>query len=193
MKEIAQISAKTIHLRINSPGGDVFDARAIKTALEQHPAKVISHIDGLAASAASFVMLAGDEIEMARGSMVMIHKAWAIAIGNADDMLTMADLLDKVDGQIAADYVRATGQKREQIDQWMAEETWFTEDEALEHGFIDRIYEGDAVESRFDLSAFKNAPKTLTERRKAPSDDEIAAQMKAAADARLALYERTAP
>src|SRR3990167_3986612 len=74
-KELSALRAGTIHLRINSPGGDVFAARAIQTALFQHPAKIITHIDGLAASAATFVALAGNEIEMARGAALMIHRA----------------------------------------------------------------------------------------------------------------------
>ena len=90
------ISAKTIHLRINSPGGSVFDAEAMRTAIVDHPAHVIAHIDGLAASAATTIALAADEVEMSSGSMFMIHNAWSCAIGNARDMRAEAHLLDKV-------------------------------------------------------------------------------------------------
>lgn len=192
VKELNNITADTIHLRINSPGGDVFDARAIKTALEQHKATVKVHVDGLAASAASFIMLAGDDIEIAQGGFVMIHKAWGIAFGNDDDMYATGDLLKKVDGQIVGDYERKTGKARDEIEQWMKDETWFTADEALEAGFVDSIFDASAAENKFDLSAFTRAPKALTERKPPePSEQERAKSMRAAAEARLALYERT--
>jgi len=161
VKEIAELKVDTIHLRINSPGGDVFDARAMKTALDQHPANVIAHIDGYAASAASVVALAGDEIEIAEGGFFMIHKAWGLAIGNSEDMIDMAKMLEKVDGSLVTDYQKKSGQKQDQIEEWMRAETWFTAAEALEAGFVDRIYKGEKVENRFDLSAFDNAPEAL--------------------------------
>lgn len=161
VKEIAGITAKTIHLRINSPGGAVFDARAIHTALSQHPARVISHIDGLAASSASFIALAGDEIEISEGAFYMIHKAWGLAIGNSDDMLDFAALLEKADGTLVRDYQRKSGQSDEQIQEWMKAETWFTADEAIEAGFVDRIYKGKEAENKYDLSMFDNTPEKL--------------------------------
>lgn len=181
------VTASTLHLRINSPGGDVFDARAMLTALQQHKAKKIVHIDGLAASAASIIMLAGDEIEIARGGFVMIHKAWAFAIGNADDMTAMADMLAKVDHQIAGDYERRTGKGRDELITMMAAETWMTEDEALAAKFVDRIYEPDAEpENRFDLSAFQRAPAALLAPKK-PTPN--ASAMRDLYERRLALYE----
>jgi ATP-dependent Clp protease, protease subunit len=161
VKEIQGIKAKTIHLRINSPGGDVFDARAMQTALSQHPANVVAHIDGLAASAASFLPMAADQIEMAEGAFLMIHNAWGFSIGNKDDMLAAAEMLEKVDSSIIKDYANRTGKKPEDIRAWMDAETWFTADEALESGFIDSIYEPPKAEDRvtWDLSAYDNAPK----------------------------------
>lgn len=170
VKELADLDVKIIHLRINSPGGNFFDARAMETALEQHPAKVISHIDGLAASAASVLALAGDEIEIAEGGFFMIHKAMGLAIGNSDDMMEMAEMLEKVDGSLVADYQKRSGQEKAQIEEWMKAETWFTAQEALADGFVDRIYEGEKVENRFDLSVFENAPETLKSEK--ASDDE---------------------
>ncbi len=161
VKELAAIDSETIHLRINSPGGDVFEARAIKTALDQHKAKIITHIDGYAASAASIVALAGDEIEIAEGGFFMIHKAWGLAFGNSDDMLEVAALFEKIDGTLVTDYQKKSGQEKAQIEEWMAAETWFTAAEALEAGFIDSIYEGEKIENKFDLSAFVNTPETL--------------------------------
>src|SRR5687767_4269453 len=86
VKQLAGLDVKTIHVRINSPGGYVFEARALYNALRRHPAEVISHVDGLAASAASFVALAGDQVLMGEGSFLMIHNAWGIAIGEAEVM-----------------------------------------------------------------------------------------------------------
>jgi len=158
VQQINDITAPVINLRINSPGGDVFDGRAIQTALKQHKSKVIAHIDGLAASAATYVALAADEVRMSDGALFMIHKAWTLQIGNADEMRDQADLLDKVDDAIVKDYQRKTGIDQDQITDWMSAETWFTADEAKEHGFIDKIYEGEEVEG-FDLSAYQNAPR----------------------------------
>ncbi len=140
VQALAGIKAKTIHLRINSPGGSVMEAEAIQTALQQHPARIIAHIDGWAASAATFVALAADEIEIADGGFFMIHRAWGVAIGNVDDMTDLAGILGKMDANISADYQRKTGVSAEQIAEWMAAETWFSAAEALEHGFVDRIY-----------------------------------------------------
>src|SRR5699024_9441941 len=84
-REVAALDVDTIHLRINSPGGDVFDARAMQTALRGHRAHVIAHIDGLAASAASGIAMAADEIEIAEGGFLMIHNAWTLAMGNQAD------------------------------------------------------------------------------------------------------------
>jgi ATP-dependent Clp protease protease subunit len=139
VRALADISAPTIHLRINSPGGSVFGARAMEQAIREHSSKIIAHVDGYAASAASFLMLPADEIEISPGGMVMIHKAWALAYGNADDMIDMAALLEKIDGTLVASYMNRTGQDAAQIAEWMAAETWFTAEEAVENGFADRI------------------------------------------------------
>ena len=148
----------TIHLRINSPGGSVFAARAMEQALRDHKGKVIVHIDGLAASAATFIAMAGDEVIMAKGAMFMIHKAWTGMWGNANDLRKEAELLDKIDGTLADTYADKTGKGLEQISAWMAEETWFTADEALEHGFATSIAETEAKASVWNLSAYDKAP-----------------------------------
>ncbi len=165
----------TIHLRINSPGGDVFDGRAIQTALAQHPAKVVAHIDGLAASAATYVALGADEVEISAGAFFMVHKGWTIQIGNADEMRDTASLLDKVDASIKADYARKTGATDDQIEAWMSEETWFSAEEAQTHGFVDRIADpsgtNDSASNTFNLAAYANAPKALTEPKPQNSPD----------------------
>lgn len=160
--------AKRVNLRINSPGGDVFEARAMVTAIRAAQAQgreVVSYIDGLAASAASYLALAADRVVMSDGAFLMIHKAWSYAVGNADDLRTTADLLDKVDGSIVDDYERKTGATRDQIVEWMAAETWFTANEAKTYGFVDEITSGEDApkKARAWKAAFENAPKSLAE------------------------------
>lgn len=140
VKSLSDISAKTIHLRVNSPGGSVFDAEAIQTALQQHKARVVAHIDGVAASAATCIALAADEVEMSDGALFMIHNAWTVAFGNAADLVDTATLLEKIDANILRDYQAKTGQSIEQLKTWMDAETWFTAQEALANGFVDRIH-----------------------------------------------------
>ncbi|MFW2541525.1 head maturation protease, ClpP-related [Primorskyibacter sp. 2E107] len=191
VREIKQISASTIHLRIDTPGGDVFMARAMKTALEQHPARVISHVDGLAASAGSYLMLAGDEIEIAKGAFVMIHNAWMITMGDTRDHALSAEMLDKVDGSIRADYATKTGKSAEDFRQLMNDETWLDAEEALAMGLVDRIYEKNGgTENRFDLSIFDKAPDAL---KPLSPDEETAAAHRAAQMRKLDYLERVAP
>lgn len=151
----------TIHLRVNCPGGSVFAARAMEQALRDHKGKVVVHIDGLAASAATFIAMAGDEVVMAKGALFMIHKAWTGMWGNAEDLRKEADLLDKIDGTLAETYADKTGKSVEDIGAWMAAETWFTAQEAVEAGFADSIAESEpkAKTDAWNLSAYENAPK----------------------------------
>lgn len=178
VEDLGAIKAKTIHLRINSPGGAVFDGTAIYNALQQHEAKIITHIDGLAASISSVVALAGDEVRMGENAFFMVHEPWSLVIGMADDMRKEADLLDKVGGTIANVYQGKTGKSLQEILDYMAAETWFTAQEALEAGFIDKI-EKDRDEKAqsslnlFDLSVFANVPDKLKNIRQAPSVRDI--------------------
>lgn len=194
-KDIAALDVDTIHVRVNSPGGDVFDARAMMTALQAHKAKVIVHIDGLAASAATFLAMAGDEIEMASGGFFMIHDAWTLAMGNRHDMRETADLLERIDGTIAADYVNRTGLDAGQVNGWMDAETWFTAEEAKEHGFVDRVIEqskkGGGKSAAWNVAAYRNAPKALTEMKDQDDDKEVLAARRAELERRLALIEKT--
>lgn len=163
VKELANITAPVIHLRINSPGGDVFAARAMEQAIREHGSTIIAHIDGYAASAASYLALAADEVEIAAGGFFMIHKAWTFAYGNADELTKTANLLNKIDESLVATYAAETGSDVEQIRQWMADETWFTADEAVANGFADRIASADSNASNsinWDFSAYQKAPKT---------------------------------
>lgn len=175
VQDVATISAPVIHLRINSPGGDVFDARAMATALREHPARIVAHIDGLAASAASYVALAADEVEISDGAFLMIHNAWGVVLGNRHDLLEMALTLEKIDASIAADYQRKSGQDPATVQRWMDAETWFTAQEALAVGLVDRVAEPGtasteaAAQQRWNLSAYADAP--LLQPRASPAGD----------------------
>jgi ATP-dependent Clp protease protease subunit len=160
LQQLRDTQASTIHLRINSPGGSVFAARAMEAALREHSARIVVHVDGLAASAASFLAMAGDEIIMStQGSMLMIHKAWTGAWGNADDLLQTAALLEKIDGTLAQTYANRTGQKPDDVLAAMAAETWFTAEEAVAAGYADSIAADQPVPANaWNLSAFAHAP-----------------------------------
>lgn len=165
IKDLNAITAKTINIRINSPGGSVFDGTAVFNAIKQHKSKTVTHIDGLAASISSVIALASDEVRMAENAFLMIHDPWSIVIGNADTMREEADLLDKVGGTIAKTYMDKTGKDKAEIKDLMAAETWMTAEEALEMGFIDviEVIEKDekAKATLFDLSVFANVPDQL--------------------------------
>ena len=191
VRALEGITASTINLHINSPGGDVFEARAIKTALEGHPAKIIAHVDGLAASAASFIMLAGDEVRIAKGAFVMIHNAWAFAYGDADELRQTAGLLDQVTAAIARDYAEKTKASPEQIKAWMDAETWFEAEDAVKNGFCDAVIEAKAVAAGHNLSVFDRLPEALKPKADA-SADEAAKADRERYGARLALFERVA-
>jgi ATP-dependent protease ClpP protease subunit len=159
-KALAGMAGKKVTLRVNSPGGDVFDGRAMAAAIAQH-GDVHAIIEGVAASAATYVTAACASVTIASGALYMIHNAWTMAYGNKADLLQTADLLDKIDGTILNDYERRTGQAREQLTAWMDAETWFTADQAVEHGFADSVAETTQAKNAWDLSAYKNAPKPM--------------------------------
>lgn len=164
VKALADINASTINLRINSPGGSVFGARAIEQALREHPARVVAHIDGLAASAATFIAMAADEVVMNKGALFMIHKAWTFAYGNADDLQATAELLSKIDGTLVTTYVDRTGQSAEKVAEWMTAETWFTAQEAIDAGFADSIADSQPkAQAAWNLSAYAKAPQPPAE------------------------------
>lgn len=193
--DLKAIEADTVHLHINSPGGDVFEARAMCQAIKSSGKKVIAHVDGLAASAASYLALAADEVEIAEGAFFMIHNAWTLAYGNRHDMRQSADVLEKIDGSIAADYVAKTGADLDKVRAWMDAETWFTADESVAEGFADRKAEGKSTKasnSAWNLNAYEHAPAALT----APATPEPAPEPtidRVALERRVALLQRIAP
>jgi ATP-dependent Clp protease protease subunit len=160
LKKVGNV--KTIDLRINSEGGDVFDGKAIYSLLVENKAKVRVHIDGLAASAASFIAMAGNEINISEGGFIMIHDAYAGVMGRAEEMRQMADLLDSVNGTIVDVYAARTKQDKEKIKKWMAAETWFTGAEAMQNGFATSMVENLKVAASIrNPKQFKNLPNVL--------------------------------
>jgi len=160
-KELASLDVETVHLRLDSPGGDVFASVAMSQAMREHKAQIVVHVDGYAASAATQLLMAADKSVISPGGMVMIHKAWTMAVGNADDMKATAGLLDKIDGQIADSYSAKTGIDNAEIIEMMTAETWMTETEAIDSGFVDALAEGHPDKqnkTNWDLSAYAKPP-----------------------------------
>jgi len=165
-KELTALGkVSSINLRINSPGGDVFDGLAIYNQLKQHPARVVVDVDGLAASIASIIAMAGDEIRMASNAMMMIHNPHGMAIGDAGEMQRMSALLTQIKGNLADTYAQRTGHQRDQLAAWMDDETWMTADTAVHQGFADSVTQEQRVSACFGmLRNYRNVPDALRRR-----------------------------
>lgn len=146
-------------VRINSPGGEVFEAVAIMNLLRDHAARITAKVDGIAASAASFLAVSADETIMGGNTELMIHDAWGLAIGNAADMRQYADMLDRVSNDIASVYDAKAGGGRDSWREYMLAESWFTAEEAVALGLADSVNtgdsgtEGEAAAARFDTAS----------------------------------------
>ena len=138
-KELSAITAPKIDLHINSPGGAVFDGVTIYNLLKQHKATITTYIDGIAASIASVIALAGDRVIMAENALYMMHNPSGMVMGNASDMRSMADILDKIRGTMAGVYMGKSGKPEDEINSMLDAETWMNAEEALEAGLIDEI------------------------------------------------------
>lgn len=136
---LRSIGDRDVTVKINSPGGDMFEGIAIYNLLRAHPAKVTVEVLGWAASAASIIAMAGDEIRMGLGTFMMVHNAWGVVIGNRHDMREAADLFDGFDGAIVDIYEARTGMKRAEIVKLMDAETFMGPSEAVKHGFADIV------------------------------------------------------
>ena len=156
--EIRDLNADEINVRINSPGGAVFEGIAIYNALRLHKARIHVSIEGLAASIASVIAMAGDTVTMAENAMMMIHNPYGWAQGDAEDMRKSADIMDKVADSIAVSYMERMGTSLEETKALMTDETWFTAQEALEAGLVDHVDPVMKAAAHFDLTAFKNVP-----------------------------------
>jgi ATP-dependent Clp protease protease subunit len=151
-----------LDLRLNSPGGSVFDAVAIFNALKRHAGEITVWIDGIAASAASYIAMAGDTVVMPQNAFLMIHDPSGLVMGTAEDMRSTAEALDKVKGSLIMGYAAKSGKPDAEIAALMAAETWFDAQDALALGLIDRIAEPVKLAASFDIARFRNAPAELT-------------------------------
>ncbi|MFV9616170.1 MAG: head maturation protease, ClpP-related, partial [Gammaproteobacteria bacterium] len=148
-----------INVRINSPGGSVFDGVAIYNTLVKNGANIIVDIDGLAASISSVIAMAGNEIRIASNALLMIHDPWGVFAGNADELRRQAELMDKVKGTLLDTYMNRAKASKKDVEQMMKDETWMTADEALENGFVDSVTDEMKMAAHFDLKRFKHPPK----------------------------------
>ena len=165
-EQIKAVGDRKIVLRINSPGGSVFDGAAIYNRLRDHKPGVEVKIDGLAASMASGIAMAGAPVTMAENALLMIHNPSGLVLGEAGDMRETADLLDKIKSSLLTAYTRKSGKTPEDVSDLMDAETWFTATEALEAGFIDAISEPQQIAAKFSgsvIAKFTKAPETITE------------------------------
>lgn len=158
-------------IRLNSPGGDAFDGIAIYNLLKNHDGKVTVHVDGWAASAASIIAMAADELIMNTGTMLMIHEAWTIAFGNKTDVAKTMNALKGLDASLADIYMTRFKGERSEIETMMQNETWFTSEEAIDVGLADSINEVEEDEE-VDSEDYKN---NVLQRFKKGSETTIAA------------------
>lgn len=167
--------AGDITVRINSGGGDVFEGFAIYNLLDQHNGNITVHIDGLAASAASVIAMAGDDINMGINALMMIHDPWTFAIGNSSDLAKTGELLDKIKDSIVNTYEKQTELDKNYISDLMAAETWMTADEAISDGFATKPEENDEKAFNFSKLWIKNAPKQEkpVQKQEKPAEDSL--------------------
>lgn len=156
--DLAEVRGQALDVHLNSPGGDVFDGLAIYQALKSHGGDVTVYVDGLAASIASVIAMAGSKVIMASKASMMIHDGWSMAVGNAAEMRKAADLLDKQSDVISSVYADRTGQPADFWRDRMREETWYTAQEAVDAGLADAIEGQDKkADDPFDLTVFAHA------------------------------------
>lgn len=162
LKALGKVDLITV--RINSYGGDVSQGLTIYRLLADHSAKVVAHIDGIAASIASVIAMAAEEIHISEAGFLMIHNAWGISIGSAEDMRSCAARLDMTTASIRDVYVARTGNSADQVKKWMDAETWFTASEAMEKGFATEVDANVKMVAKLDLSkhrAFSHVPDAI--------------------------------
>jgi ATP-dependent protease ClpP protease subunit len=164
--------AKTVKVLLNSPGGDAFEGLAIQSLLRRHGARVEVEVVGLAASAASIIAMAGDEIAMHEGALMMIHEPWTMTVGNATEMRTAADFLEKVNASGLDVYTRRTGRKRADVADMLAAETWMTAHEAVAEKFATSVVAGaePAPKAKSAMQAFMSLRKSM-QRVAPPAED----------------------
>lgn len=165
---------EVLNVYINSPGGDVFAGQAIYSMLKRHKAKVHICVDGLAASIASLIAMAGDKVIMPKNAMMMIHSPWTLAIGNAQEFRKIADDMDKIRDSMVVAYESRSALTTEEILDMMDAEKWLSADDCLEYGFADEIEETKQVAACLDkevLGRYKNTPEGLLANEPDPDPD----------------------
>lgn len=165
-RDLKAINTRKIVLRINSPGGDIFEGVAIRNALREHPAQIETHIDGLAASTASWVGLDAKRVIMAPHATMMIHEPWDIALGDAETFRKEAGVLDQLGDEIARMYVEKAGGETAAWRDLMRAETWYMDDAAVQSGLADEVAGGEpaSADNRYDpaiLRIYENTPEEL--------------------------------
>jgi ATP-dependent Clp endopeptidase proteolytic subunit ClpP len=178
LKALGRVAELTV--RINSPGGSVFDGVAIYNALKRHDAAITVWIDGIAASIASMIAMAGDEVVMPENAMLVLHDPSGLVAGTASDMRAMAEALDKMKAGMVAAYRDKSGRNDAEIETLMAAETWLSAEEAVELGLADRIEQPVRMAAHFDLSRFRNPPPQLAAlpTSSTPQEDEMSDSQK---------------
>lgn len=154
--EIKEYEDTELNIHINSLGGEVFEGMAIYSIIQRRKAKTTVYIEGIAASIASVIALAADEVIMSENSLLMIHNAWGGTQGEAKDMRKQAEILDKITNEIAEVYVKKSGIPYNEVIRMMDEETWLTAEEAVALGLVDSISEPIKVAAKYDVSKYKN-------------------------------------
>ena len=162
-EDLKALGSELVHiiLRINSPGGNVFEGTAIYNQLQAHKARITVYVDGIAASIASVIAMAGDKIIMPENSLMMVHDPSGVVAGGAGDMRKFADVLDKVKECLIVAYRQKTGLTVAAISALLSEETWMTAAEAVDKGFADELAAPVQIAASFDLSNFRKVPASL--------------------------------
>jgi ATP-dependent Clp endopeptidase proteolytic subunit ClpP len=161
VRSLGELGPQAVTVRINSPGGDVFDGMAIFNALRGHKGRVTTRIEGVAASMASIIALAGKEVHAYANTFYMIHNPWACVAGDQDDLREVADVIEKMRNSMVDVYAQASGVGKKELRDMMKAETWLTAKEAKEKGFVDTVLDGKGAKAAFDLSVFANVPDGL--------------------------------
>lgn len=144
---LRHIGDRDVVVNINSPGGDFFEGLAIYNMLREHNGKVTVRVIGMAASAASVIMMAGDEIRVARAGFVMIHNTWVAAMGDRNQLRDVADWLEPFDSVASDIYAARTGLERKEIGKMLDRETWISGSDAVDNGFADSLLNSDEFET----------------------------------------------
>lgn len=168
VRDLNALDADKIIVRLNTPGGSCFDGMTIFNALKEHPATIVTQIDGVAASMGSLIALAGDEIRMADNALVMIHNPWVVIAGDSRDLRHEADVLDKIATNMRQIYMDKTGKDEAAMQAIMDVETWWTAEEAKAHDFVTDVFkpgsEKTKANSMIKAMGFKNIPSDLDEK-----------------------------